>query len=383
VHSLPQTNIYGSGALVGGDFSKPDTSGEYSFWHHVDYAVKTAEQLGLYIGLLPVWGSMVKSEKLNMGNVKHYARFLGERYKNCPNIIWIMGGDVRGCDGFEVWNTMAQTIKEISPDKLMCFHPFGRTSSSNWFNQQPWLDINMFQSGHRRYDQRALNSWDDLSRADEWYGEDNWRYVLHNHSLEPLKPVLDAEPSYEGIPQGLHDPAQPRWQDYDVRRYAYWSVFAGACGFTYGNNSVMQFYKNGFNPSYGANEYWDEAIHHPGSAQIPILKQLIELFPYYDGAPAQNMLAGGEGEKYERISVFAGDDYALFYNYSGRAFAVNMGMISGEKVNAWWFDPSNGKFSFAGVFANSGTISFAPAKRYSGQNDTVLVLFDIKADYIK
>ena len=43
---------------------------------------------------------------------------------------------------------------------------------------------------------------------------------------DSLKPVLDAEPSYEGIPQGLHDPAQPRWRDCDVRRYGYWSVFA-------------------------------------------------------------------------------------------------------------------------------------------------------------
>lgn len=54
--------------------------------------------------------------------------------------------------------------------------------------------------------------------------EDNWRYVEDALSMTPLKPVLDAEPSYEGIPQGLHDPAQPLWRDCDVRRYGYWSV---------------------------------------------------------------------------------------------------------------------------------------------------------------
>jgi hypothetical protein len=27
-----------------------------------------------------------------------------------------------------------------------------------------------------------------------------------------------------------------------VRRYAYWSVFAGSCGHTYGHNAIMQFY---------------------------------------------------------------------------------------------------------------------------------------------
>jgi hypothetical protein len=50
---------------------------------------------------------------------------------------------------------------------------------------------------------------------------------------------LDGEPSYEGIPQGLHDPTQPLWTDADARRYAYWSVFAGACGHTYGDNAVL------------------------------------------------------------------------------------------------------------------------------------------------
>jgi hypothetical protein len=98
----------------------------------------------------------------------------------------------------------------------------------------------MFQSGHRRYGQRKGDG--DYSESDE-NEEDNWRYVAATRTLTPLKPVLDGEPSYEGIPQGLHDVTQPRWQAADCRRYAYWSVFAGACGHTYGNNSIMQFYR--------------------------------------------------------------------------------------------------------------------------------------------
>ena len=41
-----------------------------------------------------------------------------------------------------------------------------------------------------------------------------------------MKPVLDGEPSYENIPQGLHHGTEPRGTAADVRRYAYWSVFA-------------------------------------------------------------------------------------------------------------------------------------------------------------
>ena len=48
--------------------------------------------------------------------------------------------------------------------------------------------------------------------------EDNWRYVETSQAMRPLKPVLDGEPSYEDIPQGLHHLDEPRWKDYDIRR---------------------------------------------------------------------------------------------------------------------------------------------------------------------
>lgn len=67
------------------------------------------------------------------------------------------------------------------------------------------------------------------------------------------KPVIDGEPSYENIPIGLHDPSEGRWKAADVRRYAYWSVFAGSCGHTYGHNSIMQMLRPGIATGYGTN----------------------------------------------------------------------------------------------------------------------------------
>lgn len=56
------------------------------------------------------------------------------------------------------------------------------------------------------------------------------------------------------------NPKEPRWNDADVRRYAYWSVFSGSFGHTYGNNSIMQFYRSGIIPSYGTYESWWDAL---------------------------------------------------------------------------------------------------------------------------
>ena len=51
--------------------------------------------------------------------------------------------------------------------------------------------------------------------------EDNWRFVEASQAKTPLKPVIADEPISEDIPQGLHDPNETRWNQHDVRRYAY------------------------------------------------------------------------------------------------------------------------------------------------------------------
>jgi hypothetical protein len=45
-----------------------------------------------------------------------------------------------------------------------------------------------------------------------------------------------------------------------VRRYAYWSVFAGSCGHTYGHNAIMQFYKPGYPSAYSNKKVWTDAL---------------------------------------------------------------------------------------------------------------------------
>ena len=123
--------------------------------------------------------------------------------------------------------------------------------------------------GIKRYDQ------DTNSNETLHYGEDNWRYVIDDYQLKPTKPTFDGEPSYENIPQGLHDSAEVRWTAADIRRYAYWEVFAGGCGFTYGNNSVMQFYRLGNeNMSFGANRNWDDELQTLGAGQVKYLKKI-------------------------------------------------------------------------------------------------------------
>jgi hypothetical protein len=235
-----------------------------------------------------------------------------------------------------------------------------------WFHNASWLDFNMFQSGHRRYDQ------DDTELG---YGQDNWKYVRDDYNLDPAKPTIDGEPSYEGIPQGLHDPAEPYWNDNDVRRYAYWSVFAGGFGFTYGHSAVMQMHKpRNLNPSYGVKEFWNDAIDAHGARQMIHLKNLMLSKSFFDRVPDQSIIAGNQGEKYGYLVATRGREYALVYTYTGRDMNIAMGKIEGSKVGASWFNPRNGEISSLGEFENNSIKSFDPPGEEAEGNDWVLVL---------
>jgi hypothetical protein len=377
LHSLNAKNVYGDSALIRQNVANPlvtegnafeDTT-QYDYWDNVDYVVDKAAEKGIYIAMVPVWGSNVKSGKVSKADAVKYASWLANRYKSRPNIIWLNGGDIMGSDSMDIWNAVGNKINEVDTNHLITFHPFGRKTSSIWFHNESWLDFNMFQSGHRRYDQ------DDS----EWgFGQDNYKYVNNDYSKTPVKPTIDGEPSYEGIPQGLHDPLQPYWTTDDVRRYAYWSVFAGAFGFTYGDNAVMQFYHPGDkNPAYGAKKYWTEAINDPGAGQMQFLKKLMLSRPFLERVPDQSLISGENGLKYDFLIATRGKNYAYIYTCNGRNIPVAMGKISGKKVKASWYDPRTGKTQFIGSFANNGTHKFDPPGEVVDGNDWVLIIDSI------
>ncbi|MGB8491394.1 MAG: glycoside hydrolase family 140 protein, partial [Bacteroidales bacterium] len=374
LHSPGVANVYGDSALIGRNVANPlVTEGnafevplQYDFWDNVDYIIDLAAQKGIYIALVPVWGSNVRNGLVKKDDAAKYAEWIANRYRNRSNIIWLNGGDVRGSDSLDIWNIIGSTIDKVDPGHLITFHPFGRTTSSIWFHNEKWLDFNMFQSGHRRYDQDN-SGWG--------FGQDNWRYVDHDYTLDPVKPTIDGEPSYEGIPQGLHNPGEPYWDANDVRRYAYWSVFAGGFGFTYGANSVMQFYKQSdLKPAYGAREYWDAALSAPGSGQMQYLKKLMLSRPYLERIPDQSLISGDNGVKYDYLIGTRGNNYAFIYTYTVRNIPVKMGIIPGDKVKATWYKPTDGSTTVIGEFENKGTLEFDPPGEPADGNDWVLVL---------
>lgn len=374
VHDLDTENAYGRVPFRNLNLDQPDAeqTAEYtSYWAYVDEVIGMAEREGLYVALVPVWGSIVQHYGIEAKAAERYGEWLGNRYKDCPNVIWLNGGDIHGSDHMEVWLHMGRAIRKAAPDHLMTFHPYGRTDSSEWFHNEAWLDFNMFQSGHRSYDQMEEDKPDTL------VGEDNWRFVQTDWAKVPAKPTIDGEPSYEDIPHGLHFLDAPRWTADDVRRYAYWAVFAGAFGHTYGHNAVMQFHTEDKGVgAYGCTRSWTDALDDDGAKQMVHLKNLILARPYEERMPDRTAICGDPGERYNRLFVNLGTSHLMAYIYTGRTFNLRLGLFSGKRAAVWWFNPRTGESQSAGEVDNTGTHEFRPPAVSAQATDWVLVLDD-------
>ena len=379
---LPLTNAYGDSAFINNNIAQPlETPGndfrdsiQYDYWDHVSYIIDEAAKRNMYIGLVVIWGNVAKQKECTQEKVDAYTTWLVKRFGGKPNIIWINGGDLKGSIVTEKWLSIGRTLRQYDTLHLITYHPFGRTQSSTWFHNESWLDFNMFQSGHRRYDQKKGDG------EDNWKGEDNWRYVLEDYAKMPPTPVLDGEPSYENIPQGLHDTTQPYWTAADCRRYAYWSVFAGSFGHTYGDNAVFQMLKPGMKPAYGARNFWYQAIDDSASFQMKYVKRLILSRPYFERV-FDSTIVVDQSVRYDFVPVTRGVGYLFAYTYTGRNFTLRLGKISGNNVKVYWYNPSTGESTYEGTIANHGEKEFNPPGEKTNGNDWVLVLDDAAAGF--
>jgi hypothetical protein len=371
-------NAQGDRPFLNGNPATPDTTAgadpanatQYDYWDHVDYVIGEAEARGIYTALLPTWGSHVLSGTLNTSNAEAYGRFLGSRYAGrAGSIIWVLGGD-RSPAGYEaVWRAMARGIAigvagtEDYSRVLMTYHPPGGAKSSTWFHNEAWLDFNMQQTGH------CANT-------------DVWNRIGADYALTPVKPTLDGEPLYEQHPICFNAGTYGYSNDYEVRKVAYWDVFSGAFGHTYGHHSVWQMYAPGRSPVNGPQNYWYEAINQPGAAQMKHLRRLIESRPFLVRIPDQGVLASAAGSGTSRVQATRGSDggYAFVYSAAGQAFTVNMDRISGGTVRASWYDPRVATSQVIGTYPNTGTRTFTPPSSGAG-NDWVLVLDDASRNF--
>lgn len=330
----------GEKALCNDDFSHPDNM-PGGYWDTVHNLCREAEAMGMTMALVPAWGDFYRGALADPDTAAGYARFLARIFGDLDRIIWVLGGDIRASQARPSFDAMAQVFMQETPRFLRTFHPFGRTGSVTWYAHSPLLDFHLFQSGHRDRTQRRLNAWDDNEVAeDEWFAEDNFRYVEQALRLDD-KPVLDGEPSYEDIPHGLHDPSKPRWTAREVRRYAYWSVLSGSAGHVYGHNSVMQLWTGYGHGNFGVNGHWSGALLAEGASGMGILRRLMEAAGFQNGIPCPELFS--EMTEDRRILGLMLPDGLCAYAFTGSAFVPDRSRLSFEPTFAAFLSPATGR----------------------------------------
>lgn len=384
---LKKPNAYGEIPLIDLNPIKPNLK----YFEHVDYIIKKAEKLGLYIALLPTWADKVPNNRPGRGpvvfnekNAGIYGEFLGKRYGK-SNVIWILGGD-RNIDNdtaLGVWRAMAAGIKKEDQGRnLMSYHPAGENSSSSY--TEDWIDFNIYQSGH-------AHKYMPI-----------YRFAEKDSNQVPPKPFIDAEPAYEDIPVRFWKyidwenkekvPAkildknnllkaksthfkEGFFTDHDVRVHAYWNFLSGACGYTYGNNAVWQMFKKGGSFAIPCLTDWKDALDRPGAHDIKHLHKIFSVFPLGMFKADQSLILNAYGMDNTYISSALAKDFsfALIYLALGQSVKVDLNKLKEGQVSAFWYNPRSGKLSTSTLIERTDQFEFmSPSSGIN--NDWLLVL---------
>jgi hypothetical protein len=369
LNGLHDPNPYGAVPLIDADPARPNPA----YFEHIDYAIDRAAALGIYVALLPTWGDKVFTAGWGVGpevftpeNARTYGEWLGKRYRNRPNVVWIIGGDRNpreGSDDVAIWRSLAAGILAGvgDPDRaLLSFHPQPRQGggSSHWFHEDDWLDFNMHQTGHCA-------------------GQRAYAKIQHDYALQPVKPTLDGEPLYEDHPNCFNARELGYSVAEDIRRIMYRNVFAGGCGQSYGCHAVWQMFGPGREPVNGPLRPWPTALDLPMAHQAHHLKDLMLSRPYFSRIPDQELLALAQAED-EHFALATRDEsgaYAMIYFPTGRELPVRTGRLSGDQLRGWWYDPRTGYALPIEPFGKVPVRTFRPPSSGWG-NDWVLVIDD-------
>ncbi len=343
------------------DLYNPDTEGDYSYWDHLDYLIKTAQENEIYIALLPTWGDKfnlkwgVGPVIFDSDNAYSYGKWIADRYIDNPNIIWVLGGDrhIETKEHRDIIDSMAQGIRSVDNIHLISFHPPGSFCSTDFVCDADYIDFHSAQTGHS---------------IDRCYHSD---LIMREISEKTDKPFLDMESRYESHPACFDVNVGYLWNEEDVRQNSYWNVLAGACGQTYGNHSIWSL--NRESTDYFPYK-WQEALLQPGAEQMRYLTQLRLKRDYFSLEYAPELITSNYPEMGHLVAA-KGNCYAYIYSPLGLPISFNLDCFNNNNkcVKAFWFDPRTGNETAFAVYPPYGDMIAIPPSNGKG-NDWVLVL---------
>jgi hypothetical protein len=310
---LPGPNYAGHQPWLGG----PDQPNQ-DYFENVDYLLTVAEKLGVTLAMLPTWGYyVVDTETMNSENAYSYCYWLGERYKERPNLVWVSGGDRIPTGREEVYRSLAHGLRAGDQGAhLITYHPCGWRHSSQFFHKEDWLDFNM------------IETWTEWVRV--------YEAVRSDYGLVPVKPVVLGEPAYEDGSEYPLGPISPLI----VRRQAWWTFMAGGY-FTYGHNQNWRM-EAGFL----------SCLDSPGASQMDLFQKIIQSRPWWEMVPDQGFFADGISSERTLNSAVRTMDSSCGMVYLSSQCHVQLYLerILTHRVKVTWVNPQTGEERDGGIY---------------------------------
>lgn len=342
-------NKDGNLAFVNNDLSKPNDK----YFDYVDWVIKLAAKKGMQVIMCPV--EMCNYAKYyTISNSRALGRYMGKRYKDFDNILWFTGGDIQPTEEqIAISNSLAAGIRDHDTTHLISFHPGGGNSSSEFFNDQPWLDYNMIQ----------VHS-PDSAKA--------YQLPLTDYNKTPVRPTILIETCYEDMIKG--NPAVSN-TPYQIRKSIAWGVLSGGFGLCYGNQIMYKF-------TADILPNWKTRLNQPAFLQTEHIANCIKKLAWQKLVPDQKrtLLTSGYGTNgtldYAAAALANDGSFAVIYLPTSRSITINMRRFNGSKYIKW-FDPTNNTYTTEGAVTNYCSRSFAARPANSaGQYDWIMIIGD-------
>jgi Protein of unknown function (DUF4038)/Putative collagen-binding domain of a collagenase len=337
-------------------FKKADdlTTPNEAYFARCDRMVRLAHKHGLLVFLDPCETIDHLKTMLKNGPEKcrQFGRYLGSRYKDFDNLLWMHGND------FQTWKNR---------DHAAVVQAVARGIRDKDTRHPHTVELDYLVSGS--LDDPSWAPLIDVCASYTYYP--TYAQVLKDYNRENAKPVVLIEADYEFEREST--PAV-------LRRQEYWSLLSGAAGQLYGNGYTWPF-KRG----------WKEKLNTPGAIQMAHVQALFLPRPWHQLVPDQKhkVVVGGYGTF--DASTTRGNVYGMTSDYvtagrtpdgtlvmaylpSLRTVTVDMTKLCAP-ATAQWYDPSRGTYVAVGrsPLPNRGEHSFTPPGN-NADGDWVLVL---------
>ena len=328
-----KTNVYGYKPWID---NNPLTPNE-PYFQNVDAVMQAARERNVIISMTLYHQRYRKF--ITLDNARAWAKWLAQRYKGTPNIVWSMTPEAKQ-EFVPVLRKLAAGLHEGDGGAhLITFKPDPAPYSSIFIHGEPWLDFD------------SMQTWKSVELI--------CPMVTKDYNLNPVKPVLMAEGAYEAGSEYGFD-VSPLW----IRRQAYYSFLAGA-HHTYEHND-----------SWRVLPTWKQALDAPDAVQLGILKKVfLDRAEWWNLVPDQSILASGGNTNGTVLNLAARHQdgkWVMAYLASKASVSVNMDKVKGaDTAKAFWIDPRNGKSVPIGTYPTTGTRSFTTPDAWE---DALLIL---------